>query len=65
VLPERGVVPLPDLPGGGVYRLSVQIPARSVRAPVAYTWYVSVQATSIYGLLEPHSDTIMTLAPPS
>jgi hypothetical protein len=65
VLRERGVVPLPDLPGGGSYRLNVRIPARSVRAPVAYIWYVSAEATSIYGLLEPHSDTIMTLAPPS
>lgn len=65
VLPEQGVVPLPDLAGGGSFLLNVQAPGRSVRAPVAYTWYVSAQATSIYGVIEPHSDTMMTLSPPS
>jgi len=63
VLPEQGVVPLPDLADGGSFLLDVRAPVRSVRAPVAYTWYVSAQATSIYGVIGPHSDTMMTLAP--
>jgi hypothetical protein len=65
VLPLQGVVPLPDLASGGSFLLDVQAPAGSVRAPIAYTWYISVQATSIYGVIEPQSDIMVTLTPPA